>query len=297
MNNYTDISDNEIRIIGADNPIKSIPEKGSDSNPNRKKPKFWRWIFVAIGAFIILTTLLVLSLLNVSHKRVVIEDVVDTVVYKNDVVETATPLPKAEPDIQITTDSINDIAFTLFTPEGCHPRLHVGEVDTLDTNIMLCAQAADIRSDNGEIVSAFILNGEPLTRGVAKRGFCAIIGDSITLGMAEETPLYERAVSTKGDFFRQYPLVHDSAMQESNLKGKALRKALCMINGKISIVMTNDKESMHDFAQALQDYGVSEAISLTGADANMFWRNGKGELTVYSHHKSLPNHNYIIFEK
>lgn len=299
-----DISDNEIRIIGAETsmPHQSLPshdDDGEKEKPEEKKKSLWKWVAIGmIALFLLILGLIFSTILFSNNKRIVVEEIVDTVQTNTEITETVEPAENIKAELIIKEDTINDIEFTILTPQGCKAELHIGAVDTLDKSVVLCAQAADIRGDNGEIVCAYILKGELKSRGIAKKGFCAIIDGSVTLGMAEETPLYERVVEAEGDFFRQFPLVHDSQMQENKSKGKAIRNALCILNGKACIIHTKDKESLHDFAQALQDYGVTEAISLTGSDATLFGRTDDGafqNLGKFSNY--YKNQNYIIFRK
>ncbi len=297
-----DISDNEIRIIGVDNVDTSTVESnvnGGDQNEPVQRPRNkWKWFAIGLILLILIVLSCLLTLFHSNNKRIVVEEIVDTIQAVSDKTETAEMELKTKASLTIREDTINDINLIIFTPEGYKAELKVGAIDTLDKSIMLCAQAADIRSDNGEIVSAYVLDGEPLSRGIAKKGFCAIIDDAITLGMAEETPLYERVVESKGDFFRQYPLVHDSQMQENKPKGKAIRNALCILNGKVCVIRSANIESFHDFAQALQDIGVTEAISLTGSNATFIVNDNDGNFTNYgTFEKSYENINYIIFRK
>jgi len=302
MTYFDDINDNEIRIIGAENVESSHVDdnvNGADGNePNNPKRNKWKWFAIGLTLLIVIVLTSLLTLFHSNNKRIVVEEIVDTVQAKSDKTETAETKTDIKASLTIKEDTINDIRLMIFTPEGYKPELKIGAIDTLDKSIMMCVQAADIRGDNGEIVSAYVLDGEPLSRGVAKKGFCAIIDDAITLGMAEETPLYERVVESKGDFFRQYPLVHDSQMQENKPKGKAVRNALCILNGKVCIIRSTDIESFHDFAQALQDIGVTEAISLTGANATFIVNDNNGKFTNYgTTEMSYKNINYIIFRK
>ena len=83
--------------------------------------------------------------------------------------------------------------------------------------------------------------------------------------MSRETALFERAVEQEGYFFRQFSLVHDGKFGEKKLpKGKAVRRALCYYQENIVIIESMERESMHDFSQALIDMGVQEAIGLVG---------------------------------
>ena len=47
--------------------------------------------------------------------------------------------------------------------------------------------------DNGQIVGAYVMNGEMKGRRKAKSVFCVIINDAITIGVAQTMPLLERA--------------------------------------------------------------------------------------------------------
>jgi len=302
MTQFQDISDNEIRIIGANNTSVStqVPEPDNGDGNNQRKNNKWKWIALTLTAIIIALAIIFITAYNTSNKRIVVEDIpsADSMVVSIDKCETAIPSEVITPEVTIKEDTINDITITILTPKGYKTELQIGNIDTLDTNILLCAQAADVRGDNGEIVSAYVLKGEPMSRGIAKKGFCAILDGAITLGMAEETPMYERVVEGRGDFFRQYPLVHDSQMQENKPKGKAIRKALCILEGEVCIICSNDRESFHDFAQALQDYGVTEAIALTGADATLFARTENGTMHNFGRIGSrYKNINYIVFKK
>lgn len=259
MKHFDDIQDDEIRIIGRQEVI--------------RKPLFKQWWFwTAVAAMCLLTVLILVFLLRNSKTQ-------PTDAQKNTAstnVAVAPTIVTAEPAYVIMRDTvINDVPLRLLTPVNAIPELLIGMPDTMDQSLILCFQAADIRADNHDIVGAFILQGELLSRGVAKKGFCSIIGGKIQLGMAESTPLFEEAIDKEGYFFRQYPLVYNGQMVDNKPKNKALRHALCELNGQIVTVSSLDKESFHDFAQAVADLGVQNAIALTGGASYGFLRNGK----------------------
>jgi hypothetical protein len=182
-----------------------------------------------------------------------------------------TPLAKAEETgqgfVEIADTTINDIPMRLYIPHSVSMSLYVGNIDRNDQSIIFAAQAADIRADNGGIVGAFVLEGEPKAWGLSKKGYCAIINDTVTVGVADNSPLFEEATEKGGYFFRQFPLVDKGQLVENELKGKAVRRALCDRSGEIFTVETLSIESFHDFAQALVDLGVDNAIYLVGANA------------------------------
>lgn len=132
-------------------------------------------------------------------------------------------------DVQDTV--VNDIPMSVYIPYGAESSLYVGRLNWDDTSIIYATWAADIRADNQKIVGAFILNGEPLSWGKAKKGYCAIIEGKMTIGVQENTALFEEAIQKKGDFFRQYPLVDQGQLVENRPKGKAVRRALCELGG------------------------------------------------------------------
>ncbi len=168
---------------------------------------------------------------------------------------------------EIISKTINDIPLNIYIPHNAYAILKVGPSIPFGTNYVFVAQAADIRRDNKDIVGAFVLKGNPLAWTMSKKGFCAIINDSITVGCAESSPLFEKATETDGYFFRQYPLVDNGKLVENEPKNKSIRRALCERGDEIIIVESQTKESFHDFAQALVDLDVTNAIYLVGSSA------------------------------
>ena len=192
---------------------------------------------------------------------------------------------------------INDIPLAIYIPHNAVPQLSVGRPDSNDKSIILIAQAADIRGDNKKILGAFVLKGEPLAWGLSKKGFCAIIDSQMTVGVSPNSPLFEEATEKEGFFFRQFPLVDNGTLVENELKNKSMRKALCQRMGQFFITVSQTSESFHDFAQALVDLGVENAISLVGSQYAYGWFiDAKGEQEMFGEdvHK-YKNENYILW--
>lgn len=194
---------------------------------------------------------------------------------------------------------VNDIPLRLKRPLHATPHLAVGYGCLRDTaDIILMQQAADVRADNMKIVGAFVLHGKPLSWGLSKRGYCAIIDKKVTVGVADNSPLFEEATERGGDFFRQYPLVDNGVLVENELKAKFIRRALCELEGRIVVAETGTPESMHDFAQALVDIGVTNAIYLIGSTA-IGWHIGLDGVGVTSgqwEQKIYKNISFIIWQ-
>ena len=177
-------------------------------------------------------------------------------------------------------DTINDIPLEIYIPHNAEPELVLGVPNLQDKSIVLTTQAADIRADNGKIVGAFVLKGKPLSWGLSKKGYCGIIDGKVTVGVADNSPLFEEATEKEGFFFRQYPLVDNGVLVENAPKGKSIRKALCDRDGEIMVVMSQTPESFHDFAQALIDLQVDNAIYLVGSTSFGYFRDYYDQLEI-----------------
>lgn len=206
---------------------------------------------------------------------------------------------------EIRDTTINDIPLRLYIPHNATMSLHIGKMDKTDSTIIYTAQAADIRADNGKIVGAFVLKGEPRAWGLSKKGFCASIDGRVTVGVADNSPLFEEATEKGGYFFRQYPLVKDGELVENEPKNKSVRRAICDRRGEIFMAESGTTESFHDFAQALVDLGCDQATSLVGGSAYGWAINEDGSTHEFgdenyftSRHLRMPrNTSYIVWKK
>ena len=293
MKDLRDIRDDEIRILGSD---------GGDKGPGRKRA---RWMLF-LG---ILAVAGALWLIVSRHSER--EEPGEIPAYFEPVEEApSAPILKlgresdspARAFCEIRDTTINDIPLRIFIPHNAGMSLHVGMLDRGDTTIVYTAQAADIRADNGKILGAYVLKGEPLAWGLSKKGFCASIDGVVTVGVSDNSPLFEEATERGGYFFRQYPLVKDGVLVENGPKNKSERRAVCDRGGEILMVECLSKESFHDFAQALVDLGVAQAVYLIGGSA-YGWavdeqgeRHEFGDESYYTGQKPFPaNTNYIVW--
>lgn len=283
-NKRLDIGDDEIRVISP---------TGDESPRNNGKRKRRRYVYAAISVIAAAVAALVLTVLRPGNaNETEPEDVAGSPVIERGAVFR----PRSEVKVidRIAKDDINDSTPTnerytsrrdttvsgmrliILTPHDAVPTLEVGNDVVNDTTTILAAQAADIRSDNGEIAGAYVVKGELLSKGEAKAGYCSIVNGEISIGVADATPMLEQALESEGYFFRQYPLVAAGQLIENKPKGKAKRKALAEIDGTMSVVMSADKLTFHDFSQALIDAGARNAIYLVGANSTVFYNNRDG---------------------
>ena len=230
MSRNDDIKDNEFRVIGKG------PDTGTDSGKGRKP---WRgWIVVA-AVVMLLAGAGALYLYQhqyaiVTEPEVVFEPLPEKDEEVKGITETPVPLCNQKDSTSYTEHleiDINDITLDIYIPHHGIPSLSVGAPDINDGSVILATQAADIRADNGKIVGAFVLKGKPLSWGLSKKGFCGIIDGEITVGVADNSPLFEKATETGGYFFRQFPLVDNGQLVENEYKGKAVFGGAISVNG------------------------------------------------------------------
>ncbi len=289
-NRQKDISDDEIRIISS-----GKNKSGNSGTKNHKRnPILWSLTAVAVIAIGYIVFFLTGSSQAVDEQPTpgITDDMPEVIVTTPDTLQSIVK------GYTIAMDTIaGGTELTILTPKHSTPSLVIGNEILSDSTIVLLAQAADIRRDNGQIVGAYVVNGELLSRGEAKAGFCSIINGDITVGVADATPMLEKAIVSGGYFFRQYPLVVGGQIVENKPKGRAIRKALAEIGGETCVIISRNRLSFHDFSQALIDVGARNAIYLVGAESAGFYTDRNGE-RIYlgpTPENSSENVNYIVW--
>lgn len=309
-NNRLDIDDNEIRVISSNAADKSQAVEKEKARGRRRRKILWIAVAIAIvAAAAIIVTILAGNSGNGDEESLLDETVIETNT------EAVAPEPGESPKavagnvteglndapaagyVTRRDTTVNDMGLVILTPVNATPILAVGDSALSQLPAVLAAQAADIRKDNGNIVGTYVLKGELLSKGEAKAGYCSIVNGDISLGVADTTPMLEQALQTEGYFFRQYPLVAGGQLVENKPKGIAMRKALAEIDGRMSIVLSKQKLTFHDFSQALIDIGTRNAIYLVGGNAQTSYRNDEGNTVLIgeiptSRHE---NTNYIVW--
>ena len=295
MKEFKDIRDDQIRIIGEEENKSTLPRK--------------LWFIVASVFVVLLVVGVIFFVVSREEEQTKLPE---PALFEP--VREAEPTPHKllghQPDslavgyTEIRDTLINDIPIKIFIPHNAEMSLHIGRMDKSDKSIIYAAQAADVRADNGGIVGAFVLRGEPKAWGLSKKGYCASINGKVTIGVAENTSLFEEATMNGGYFFRQYPLVKDGQVIDNEPKGKAIRRAICDRQGEIFMVETGSIESFHDFAQALADLGVDQAVYLVGSLA-YGWAVDEagaiyefGEDNYHTGRRRMPkNTSYIVWRR
>lgn len=291
MNKLNDIGDDEIRIISrGENGIQSPSQP--DTGDSKKSP----WGRVGCVAIVVAILVAVVWLLFWHSSDDTTEQESLAVTTEGASNSDEVVLHK-KGYVEILDTVVGRVPLVVLTPHDAVPSLHVGADVLQSKDVVLAMQAADIRSDNGGIVGAFVVEGNLLSRGKAKTGFCAIIDGTITIGAADATPLFEKAIESGGYFFRQFPLVVGNQVVENKPRGDSLRKALAEWRGATVVVMSRIAMSYHDFSQTLVDMGVTNAIYLVGSSSAGFAVDSHGVRSDYGEKSlsSYENVNYIVW--
>ncbi len=275
-----DINDFEIRVISADaaddeppespdqSPDQSIdPSSDEPQEPQQKKSRKWLWITILAAALVICGAIICFRPKDAQ------EPVVQAVVSAT---EEPAIVSGPKSSVAVVDTVINGRGLMILEPMNATASLAVGTEVPADSTIILIAQAADVRGDNGEILGTFVLDGELISRGESKAGYCAIIGGQPQIGVADATPLLEQALTEGGYFFRQYPLVVGGQVIDNKPKGRAIRKALAEVGSKICVVVSREKLTFGEFSQLLVEAGVRNAIYLCGGDSLGFFTDSEG---------------------
>ncbi|MBQ9508374.1 MAG: hypothetical protein IJR53_03010 [Bacteroidales bacterium] len=267
-------------------------------NPVNRRFPWWGWVILAIAVLTIIF-LFFLQKGTTTKGEGEVQEISSVEESSDDIEAWFNNTDVSLPPCTIISDTLLDnIHLRIITPYNTVPKLHVGTLDTSDADIVFAALAADIGYDKGQIIGPFVCEGEPLSWGGGRKlGYCAIIDGNITLGVAENSPLFEEATESEGYFFRQYPAVDNGVMVENNPKNASFRRALCVLDGEVCIVATTDRVLMNDFSSTLVKLGVKNAIFLVGSTADGWYRTSDGKFCRLGSKiiKDSPNINYIVF--
>lgn len=283
-----EIDDNEIRIIGT-----------SDSGRRHRWP-WYGWLAVGLVLAALVAVTVAVLLLQTPSKNSLSPSPSERGWGE------AFPSPSERgrgeaSSLRVFDTMINDVPLTIYSldcelPACPRASLQVGMPDREDTSLLLAVMAADVRADNRGIVGDFVVDGRQLARGEKKDGYCAILDGVPVVGRGGEATL-KRAVDEKGCFFRQYVLVCEGVAMPPKPKGKNHRRALCVMGHGMFVVASGDRESYHDFATALADLGVDDAIALVGSESLLMYRAEGGLLHTIGTSFEGDNVNFLVWRR
>ena len=280
-----------------DNEPGAIDEDDWAASKKNFRPAFWIWL----AALILIGLIFLLILLfrpSSDHEELTVVKNEYTVSEDNEN-GLKSLLPSNEAYTDVSDMVIDGNEMIMLKPINAVPYLSVGTEALNDSSVTLIFEAAGIRADNGKILGSFVVEGDLISKGQSKSGYCAIIDSKIILGVDNSSPYLEKAIETEGYFFRQYPLVAGSQLIVNELKGRTYRRALAMVDGSPVVIQSKQKLHLNEFSELLIKMGATEAINLIGGNSYGFAVDKEGMKIEFGEENkdTDPNINYIVWKR
>ena len=200
------------------------------------------------------------------------------------------------PGVTLTTDSINQVPFNLYHLHGLSAELTYECPSQSDNTIYLYSFCADYRADNGQTIGDCIIRGRHQGKGRLRTGYLAANGGNMVIGVSTTSEVCDFCREHEGYFFRQFALVSAGQVGDIRLKGKVHRRALARTDSdEFYYIQSLNRESLYDFSEAIADYGFTDAIYLTGGDAQGFYRDSTGTAHTIGNPTILSTDHKLLY--
>ena len=186
------------------------------------------------------------------------------------------PVKQEAPEVVMTSDSILGVAMDFYAIHGLKASIEFEEPDTTDTSVYLYCRSADFKADS-TYIGSLVVDGKEYESDKSRLGYMAMLGDNSVIGISRREKVKDFVQERGGSFFRQFILVSDGVIPARFfLHGKVERRAIGRISNQLYFIATRHKETLWDFADALREYGFTDAIYITGGDNYCFYRSKDG---------------------
>lgn len=186
------------------------------------------------------------------------------------------PVKQEAPEVVMTSDSILGVAMDFYAIHGLKASIEFEEPDTTDTSVYLYCRSADFKADS-TYIGSLVVDGKEYESDKSRLGYMAMLGDNSVIGISRSEKVKDFVQERGGSFFRQFILVSDGVIPARFfLHGKVERRAIGRISNQLYFIATRHKETLWDFADALREYGFTDAIYITGGDNYCFYRSKDG---------------------
>jgi len=213
------------------------------------------------------------------------------------------PAMQEAPEVVMTSDSILGVAMDFYAIHGLKASIEFEEPDTADTSVFLYCRSADFKADS-TYIGSLVVNGKEYQSDKSRLGYMAMLGGNSVIGISRSEKVKDFVQERGGSFFRQFILVSDGAIPSRFfLHGKVERRAIGRIADQLYFIATRHKETLWDFADALREYGFTDAIYITGGDNYCFYRSKDGirhdigQMSDYPHGKWKEIIPWLIFRE
>ncbi len=258
---------------------------GTSQKKNRKRILWW---FVSLVALLLTALAVTWGVTNVNRRNAVL----------NKVVADVTPLSilsSQESGLYTFDTEMNDISISTLHLVNMSTQLTQSVPEYKDSTMLLSVVATRKRAVGSDLV----IDGKLISRGKPMSGFCAIVNGNVAIGESKDDDVMNYCIEHGGSFFRQNMLVRNGEVLEVAIKGKAPRCALARQGNDMYVVYTSDEESVHDFAEAMVDIGVLDALLLDEKLTTIYFKTWWDDIYCGSDAESSSKDiiSYLIFNK
>ena len=180
-----------------------------------------------------------------------------------------------------TSDSILGVELDFYAIYGLRASIEFEEPDTADASVYLYCRSVDHKEDS-TYLGSLVVNGEEKQSDRSRLGYMAMVDDRMVIGVSRSEKVKDYVKENGGSFFRQFILVSDGVIPSRFfLHGKVERKAIGRMRkggeDRLYYISTRNKETLWDFADALREYGFTDAIYITGGTSYCYYRTADGQ--------------------
>ena len=217
--------------------------------------------------------------------------------------------PAAEmAEVKHTSDSIQGVNLDFYEIHGLRACIEFDEPKLENDSVYLYCRSADHMADT-TYLGTLVINGKEYQRDRINRlGYMGMVDDRMVIGVSPDEDVKDYVMKNGGSFFRQFVLVSNGDVPPRfYLTGKNIRKAIGRIadnkGERLVFISTRDKITIRDFAYALREYGLIDAIYITGGPDYCYYRTSDGsrhdigDIERYPHKKWKGIIPWLVFRK
>lgn len=289
------ITENPVIVIERD-------ESHFDVAPSRPKPHR-RWIKYAVAALCMSAAALI-SVACFRQWTYYYDYGVSVSVSPSENIAKLQSAPPAETaEVVMHSDSLLGVDLDFYALHGLQGAIEFQEPDTADASVYLYCRSADFTAD-GRYLGSLVADGRPYQSDTHRLGYMAMANGNNVIGISRFETIKDYTISHGGSFFRQFVLVSNGELpSQFHLHGKVERCAIGRIGERLYYVTSRHKETLWSFADALREYGFTDAIYITGGTDYSYYRDRHGrrhdihDIARYPHQKWQGITPWLVFRK
>lgn len=213
------------------------------------------------------------------------------------------PVVQETPEVVMSGDSILGVAMDFYAIHGLRASIEFAEPDTADASVYLYCRSAD-HTASGSYLGSLVAEGVEKESDRSRLGYMAMADGNMVIGVSRSDKVKDYVMERGGSFFRQFVLVSDGVIPPRFfLHGKVERRAIGRLGDQLYYIATRHKETLWDFADALREYGFTDAVYITGGTDYGFYRNKEGvrreigDIADYPHDKWRGIIPWLVFRR